>query len=257
MSDEGVTRLSTIGEALRSAREAQGRSLHDAAEATRIRTSYLEALEQERFGELGGSVYAKGFLRSYAGYLGVDPVPLLEAYRAQETPEAPVFEHAPRVVGGLRSGRRGPGWLSVAIVCVAIILLVSLWGLLRPAPDPGGAQPAFVTTPARTTGAGAAATPAATPAKPATARPAARDVRVTLRYAGASWTRVTADGRVAFQGIPGPRQRRTFTARRSLNLVLGNPAGVRLTVNGRDLGVPDRSGSIWHHTFTPKSRSLD
>ncbi|HEV3462368.1 MAG TPA: RodZ domain-containing protein, partial [Actinomycetota bacterium] len=59
------------------------------------------------------------------------------------------------------------------------------------------------------------------------------------------------------EGIPGPRQRRTFTARRSLELVLGYPAGVRLTVNGKDLGVADRSGGIWRHTFTPRSRSLD
>jgi cytoskeleton protein RodZ len=249
-----VTRLRTIGEALRSAREAQGTSLDDAAVATRIRSSYLEALEQERFGELGGSVYAKGFLRSYAGYLGIDPAPLLEAYRAQETPEAPLFEHAPRAIGGLESGRRGRSWLTVAIVCVSIVLLASLWGLLRPAPDPGDAQPAFVTSPARTSGAGAASKPS----QPATADPAAaRDVTVTLRYAGASWTRVTADGRVAFEGTPGPRQRRTFTARRSLTLVLGYPAGVRLTVNGRNLGVADRSGSIWRHTFTPRSRSLD
>jgi cytoskeleton protein RodZ len=247
-----VTRLRTIGEALRSAREAQGKSLDDAAVATRIRSRYLEALEQEQFGELGGSVYAKGFLRSYAGYLGVDPAPLLEAYRAQETPEAPLFEHAPKAIGGLKTGRRGPNWLAVAIVCVSIILLVSLWGLLRPAPDPGDTRPAFVTTPAPTTAAGAAAKP-----YPATtARPAPRDVTVTLRYAGASWTRVTADGRVAFEGTPGPNQRRTFKARRSLQVVLGYPAGVRLTVNGRDLGVPDRSGDIWRQSFTPRTRSL-
>jgi cytoskeleton protein RodZ len=253
MFDEGVTRLRTIGEALRSAREAQGKSLDDAAVATRIRPTYLEALERERFGELGGSVYAKGFLRSYAGYLGVDPAPLLEAYRAQEAPEAPLFEHAPKAIGGLRTGRRGPNWLIVAIVCVTIILLVSLWGLLRPGPDPSDAQPPFVTTPAPTgTGAGAAAPPA--PAT--TARPAPRKVTVTLRYAGASWTRVTADGRLAFEGTPGPSQRRTFTAKRSLELVLGYPAGVRLTVNGEDLGVPDRSGNIWRRSFTPASRSL-
>ena len=79
---------------------------------------------------------------------------------------------------------------------------------------------------------------------------------MTLRYAGASWTRVTADGRLAFEGTPGPRQRRTFTARRCLNLVLGYPAGVRVTVNGRNLGVADRSGNIWRQTFTPRSRSL-
>jgi cytoskeleton protein RodZ len=219
--------------------------------ATRIKSSYLEALEQERFGELGGSVYAKGFLRSYAGYLGIDPAPLLEAYRAQERPEPPLFEHAPKAIGGLKTGRRSPNWLGVAIACVSIILLVSLWGLLRPAPDPGDAQPAFVTTPSPTT-AGAAAGPAPT----TTARPAPKDVTVTLRYRGASWTRVTADGRVAFEGTPGPNQRRTFTARRSLDLVLGYPAGVSLTVNGHDLGVADTSGNIWRQSFTPGSRSL-
>ena len=253
-----MTPLSTIGEALRSAREAQGKSLDEAALATRIRSSYLQALEDEQFGELGGSVYAKGFLRSYAGYLGIDPAPLLEAYRAQERPEPPLFEHAPKAIGGLKSGRRGPNWLGVAIACVSIILLVSLWGLLRPAPDPGQPQPAFVTTPARTTGPGTGARsgPAARPAPATGTRPAARAVTVTLRYAGASWTRVTADGRVAFEGIPGPGQRRAFSARRSLVVVLGYPAGVRLTVNGEDLGVADRSGNIWRHTFTPKSGSL-
>jgi RodZ C-terminal domain len=139
----------------------------------------------------------------------------------------------------------------VAIVCVSVILLVSLWGLLRPAPDPADAQPPFVTTPAPKDPKAAAA-----PAPPTTANAAPKDVTVTLRYAGASWTRVTADGRVAFEGTPGPRQRRTFKARRSLELVLGYPAVVRLTVNGRDLGVPDRSGNIWRHSFTPASRSL-
>jgi cytoskeleton protein RodZ len=142
----------------------------------------------------------------------------------------------------------------VAIVCVTVILLVSLWGLLRPAPDPSDAQPPFVTAPADPVPKAPGA--AAAPAPPTTARPAPKDVTVTLRYAGASWTRVTADGRVAFEGTPGPRQRRTFKARRSLELILGYPAGVRLTVNGRDLGVADRSGNIWRHSFTPASRSL-
>jgi cytoskeleton protein RodZ len=244
-----VSWLSTIGGALRSAREAQGRSLEEAAVATRIRSSYLEALEQERFGELGGDVYARGFLRSYAGYLGVDPAPLLEAYRARERPDGPRFEPVPRAFGGLEGGRRGPGWLAVAIVCVSIVLVVSVWGLLRPAPDPGDAQPPLP-APA-STAAGAART------APSTAARAARSgVTVTLRYAAESWTRVTADGRVAFEGTPGPDERRTFRAERSLDLVLGAPAGVHLTVNGRDLGVADRSGNVWRHSFTPGSRSL-
>jgi cytoskeleton protein RodZ len=249
-SVKGCPRLSTIGEALRSAREAQGRSIDEAAVATRIRSSYLEALEDEQFGELGGNVYAKGFLRSYAGYLGVDPAPLLEAYRAQERPDAPPFEHAPRAIGGLRTGRRGPNWLAVAIVCVSIILVVSLWSLLRPTPDPAGAQPPLVSAPASTAAGAAART-----APPTTASAVPRGVTITLRYAAASWTRVTADGRELFEGTPGADERRTFRAKRSIDLILGAPAGVHLTVNGKDLGVADRSGSIWRRSFTPGRRS--
>jgi hypothetical protein len=141
----------------------------------------------------------------------------------------------------------------VAIVCASIILVVSLWGLLRPAPDPNDAQPPFVSAPDRTS---AAAAPRAAEPATTTTRTVPRQVTVTLRYAAASWTRVTADGRVAFEGTPGPDQRRTFTARRSLDLVLGYPAGVHLTVNGRDLGVPDPSGNIWRQSFTPGTRSL-
>jgi cytoskeleton protein RodZ len=247
-----VSRLPSIGEALRSAREAQGKSVEDAAAATRIRPSYLEALEQEHFEQLGGNVYAKGFLRSYARFLGVDPAPLLDAYRAQERPDAPLFAHAPTAIRGVRaSGRRGQTWLAVAIVCVSIILVVSLWSLLRPAPDPTNAQPPFAPEPATTAVAGAG-----TSAPPTTARPVQRGVTVTLRYRAASWTRVTADGRALFEGTPGPAERRTFRAKRSIDLILGAPAAVSLTVNGKDLGVPDRSGAIWRHSFTPGEPSL-
>ena len=247
-----MSRLPSIGEALRSAREAQGKSVEDAAAATRIRPSYLEALEQEHFEQLGGNVYAKGFLRSYARFLGVDPAPLLDAYRAKERPDAPLFAHAPTAIRGARaSGRRGQTWLAVAIVCVSIILVVSLWSLLRPAPDPTNAQAPFAPEPATT-----AVGSAGTSAPPTTARPVQQGVTVTLRYRAASWTRVTADGKVFFEGTPGPGERRRFRAERSIDLILGAPGAVTLTVNGKDLGVPDRSGAIWRHSFTPGEPSL-
>lgn len=76
-----------IGEALRAARERSGITLADAAAETRIRQSFLAALEREEFDHLGGDVYVKGFLRSYARFLGLDPDPFVEAF-IQVRPEA-------------------------------------------------------------------------------------------------------------------------------------------------------------------------
>ncbi|HEX2025849.1 MAG TPA: helix-turn-helix domain-containing protein [Actinomycetota bacterium] len=60
-----------LGRALRTAREKLGKSLETASRETRVRTEYLEALEHERFEALGSDVYIRGFLRSYARYLGL------------------------------------------------------------------------------------------------------------------------------------------------------------------------------------------
>ncbi|HVI85074.1 MAG TPA: helix-turn-helix domain-containing protein, partial [bacterium] len=78
-----------IGERLRSAREALGLSLEEIESATHIRRAYLHALENESFEELPGPVYAKGFLRSYAAYLGLAPRELLELYPGGPPPDHP------------------------------------------------------------------------------------------------------------------------------------------------------------------------
>jgi len=61
-----------IGNSLRAARIRQKLELSQAEGDTRIRAKYLRALEDERFELLPGSAYAKGFLRAYADYLGLD-----------------------------------------------------------------------------------------------------------------------------------------------------------------------------------------
>jgi hypothetical protein len=67
-----------IGEALRSTRERRGLSIDQVAQDTRISPRFLEALEAEQFHELPAPVYVRGFLRSYANYLRIEPQPLLD-----------------------------------------------------------------------------------------------------------------------------------------------------------------------------------
>ena len=90
--------------------------------------------------------------------------------------------------------------------------------------------------------------PAATVRPAPAARPAS--ITVTLRYRARVWTRCTVDGRLAFDGVGTPGERRSWTARR-VDLVLGNPTGVELVVDGQVLGRPDGHGRLWRGSFRP------
>ena len=67
---------------------------------------------------------------------------------------------------------------------------------------------------------------------------------------------VTVDGKTSFQGVGATSDRRTFKAKHTLDLTLGAPSQVQVTFNGQPV-VPNRTGSIWHHTFTAPSTKQD
>src|SRR4051794_16509589 len=177
----GAQPVSSIGETLRSAREGQGATIDEAAAATRIRPIHLEALERDELGSAGGLVYAKGFLRQYASYLGLDPAPLLEAYREHQGDAA----RPPVLQGGLRpieagfggfGRRRGPNWLMLGSVVAAAALMAGLVSLLSA--RGGGDQMPAVAQPSTTVR-------VATQGRPARVRrprPAPAGVRLVLRW---------------------------------------------------------------------------
>ncbi len=89
-----------IGEQLRAAREARGWSLLHVAHQTRIKAAYLEALEQGQWERLPSPAQARGFLRLYASFLGLDPGELLHILRT-EGESAVETGAAPREAGAL------------------------------------------------------------------------------------------------------------------------------------------------------------
>lgn len=72
-----------IGYSLRAAREKQGIDLPEAELATKIRAKYIRALEEEDFEALPADTYARGFLRTYADYLGLDGEIYVEEYASR------------------------------------------------------------------------------------------------------------------------------------------------------------------------------
>jgi len=113
-------------------------------DATRIRRIFLEALEEERFDELPPDVYARGFLRNYARFLGLDPDPLLKAFhppRARPTLKLPAVLDEPLRQSKARNIGAAIFWGLVVVVIVGLALwygyhefyLGTAWG---PKPTP-------------------------------------------------------------------------------------------------------------------------
>lgn len=73
----------TIGQTIGAAREAQGLSLEDLSEKTRIRQGLLQSIEANDFAPCGGDTYARGHIRSIATALGLEAADLLDQFGAQ------------------------------------------------------------------------------------------------------------------------------------------------------------------------------
>lgn len=97
--------MARIGETLREARERRGLTIEQVAQETRISARFVEALEEERFEELPAPVYVRGFLRSYANFLRIDPQPLLDQLVGGEPG---LGAGPPGFVGGPREIRERP-----------------------------------------------------------------------------------------------------------------------------------------------------
>jgi cytoskeletal protein RodZ len=126
MQLQEVDMSSPLGETLRRARLSKNVTFEDAERVTRIRREYLEALEREDFGRLPAPVYARGFLRSYAGYLGLDPGQLMPFFPVGHV-EEPSLDPLPEVTEPRTWNMSG--LLAVGFVGFLILLVILLYSV--------------------------------------------------------------------------------------------------------------------------------
>ncbi|RMG58372.1 MAG: helix-turn-helix domain-containing protein [Gammaproteobacteria bacterium] len=115
-----------FGARLAEARKTRGMSLEDVHQHTRLEMRIIEALELERIDDLGQPVYARGYIRSYARLVGLDPQALIESYNAASgAPE--VDSWAPPQVERHEAGQHiRPQYVALALVAI-VTLLVLFW----------------------------------------------------------------------------------------------------------------------------------
>jgi len=116
--------MSSIGEAFRTAREARGLTLSDAAEHIHIRAVYLAAIEAEDWPAIGAPVYARGFIRAYARFLGLDPEEAVARFAERVPSESPSqVASAMAMMSATQPERQGPSFGAVAGIIVALLLV--------------------------------------------------------------------------------------------------------------------------------------
>ncbi len=231
-----------IGAALSAAREAKGVDMADVARSTKIRTDYLKALEAEEFERIGGDVYAKGFLKTYAVALGLDPEELLAIYRKQVQGGSSQLSGSLAQAPVAREPRGAPPMLVVWGVAAFVVLI----GIVAIANLVGGGrtpEPAIQARPP------AAATPTPTPTPTVEATPTPSEVvydgvEIVLTFEQDSWVRVRLDGELEQEGVVRAGEVLTFKGTDLVTVRYGNAGGVTVTVNGKDLGVVGERGRV-------------
>jgi cytoskeletal protein RodZ len=218
----------SIGESLADARRHAGLSVAQVSQETRVRESIIRDIEQDDFSACGGDFYARGHIRSIAGVVGADPVPLIREYDAEHGPPgalraADVFE--PSTPIKLRE-RRSP---SLSMIVAVILLAIIGFGAYRLVSDNGKAKPVAAPTHLATATAKPSARPTPSPTH------TSDDVVIKLTANEDCWVQLTSssDGTQLYMGVIQAGATMTWTEKKAVNVRLGNPGGVVLTVNGQ------------------------
>ena len=224
---------------LRRQRELRQVSLREIADVTKISIRYLEALEEDRFDVLPAPVFAKGFLREYARYVGLDPDEVVNTYLTAQSEAQPDETAEPWAA---QSSKPSLEWTSGLLLALAVALVLALVAVVAYYAERAGDAPAPVP----------AAIAAPPPSRPAVvAEPvvpqavlAQAPLVVTMDFAEDCWVEATVDGQRRLSELHVQGESLMLEADELVILTLGNARAVRIEVNGRRYEMEASSGRI-------------
>lgn len=242
-----------IGESLRRARTDRGLELTAISEAIKIRVRYLRALEAEDWAALPAPAYARGFLHTYAAYLGLDADALVEEFRrtvGEASAEQGQPEEARRPITEPGTGFPSRGTLIVAGAAVAVLAILFVVGQIGG--SGGGGKTNSGPTAQRHKRHHHASKPAPKPP------PQPTQASIELRPTGTVWIcLVDLSGKrlVAGQVLSAGDTQGPFHAA-GFKLGLGN-GEVAMTANGKPVNVPSSPNPLAYHISATSTKAID
>jgi cytoskeleton protein RodZ len=275
--------LPSFGEKLKQEREKRKITLEQISVSTKIGTRMLQALEEDKFNQLPGGIFNKGFVRAYARCIGIDEDQTVSEYLQASGDAPPVpTEIAPREDAAREAAERitrieasnsGPvrqlPWGVFAAVLLVVALALSFWNhrreeTARQSVPPRSAAPTAAPDSARVsvsvndrTANSSAASPAGSQksmaeAEAATPAAAQDEFQVVVHTREESWISATVDGKAGSSETLDPDSNRTFRGLREIIVKVGNAGGVDLRFNGKKIDFSGESGEVKTITFGPR-----
>jgi cytoskeleton protein RodZ len=255
-----------VGAYLKSVRESRGLELEEAAKVTRIKKSYLVAIEDGDFEKLPNPAYIKGFLRLYAGYLSLSGDDVVRRYEpVAPASVAPPIAHAPerpsvQIMERAKLGGAGrwviPVLLLVLVVLAAVFLTDHEGKQQRPAPQtqvaeapaPPPAPPKEAVQPQRSSAAAVPGPPKAEtpPEAVAPGQQQPGGIVLRLRFNRDSWLSITIDDSISQRYDLKAGDVIEWKGNRVFVLDLGDGGAVEAELNGKPLKPLGEAGKPAH-----------
>ncbi len=213
-----------IGNSLREARLRKELDFPELEQGTKIRAKYLRALEDEQFDQLPAPTYIKGFLRTYADYLGLDGQLYVDEYNLRYAQGDEVLERRIRGTAPARRPRPRQRRLESRIVWLALVGIAAVTALVIAAWRYGGEGNQTLPL-----------TPAVTPSAKSSAHGlvvrAVRGNSLLIVRTG------SAGGKQKWNGTLAKGEAQRFDVKRGLWVYIGSPENVAMKLNSTPVTV--------------------
>ena len=265
-ASDSANKTCSVGASLRESRKSRGVSLDEASRVTRIGKNYLTALEADSFDTLPSSAYVKGFLRSYAAFLGLSGDEIVARYEGatsaispSHTSEEENVRRAPAIQENKRprSGQWVVPLILLSFVVAAAFIFEDRGAQLTkaplPSPPPPAPQLAAAVLPARSSAQGHPAPPQfpaenrKVDGRPADGEAQGEGIVLKLKVNQDCWLNISIDETVSQQYDLKAGDLIEWKGDRVFALDLGNAGGIEAEFNGKPLkpfGPPGKPAHV-------------
>ena len=222
------------GETLKKRREDLGLTIGEIATELKIKTDYLKAIENNAFEKLPVEVYTKGYIRCYARYLDVDPEPIIQYYanhlsQPKPTTIIPIAfykKKSPRI------------FYLLAVIFMASAAFFIFFSISKKTDDKlkSNFNKIHVTKPVYQE--------TISPSEIKQTIPESREHSLDIKASNTTWIHIKFENGKSEEILLQPGQTKNWKFLENAVLKIGNAGGVVLSFDGKDIGIPGKSGQV-------------